>query len=151
MKTDNLNDQRYLQFALGEEQFAIPLLSVKEVISLPEVTPIPKSPNFFKGIINLRGTVISVVDLRTKLTIKPKENNKEEATIILDINNSNLGVVVDSIDKVLNIAIESISKLPEVNSKVGNQFINGVFQKEDELILLIDLQKILNDTPIMKS
>jgi purine-binding chemotaxis protein CheW len=135
---------RFLEFSLGTEDYAIPLLSVREVISVPETTPIPKAPVHFLGIMNLRGQVISVVDLRTKLKIKPKENNHEESVIIVDINGMNLGIVVDSINKVLAFTEESINEVPEIETQVNAEYIQGVFRKDDSLTVLLDVAKVLD-------
>ncbi|MDD0853785.1 chemotaxis protein CheW [Halobacteriovorax sp. GB3] len=143
-ETSNYELQRFLEFSLGEEDYAIPLLSVREVISVPETTPIPKAPAHFLGIMNLRGQVISVVDLRTKLKIKPLENNSEESVIIVDINGMNLGIVVDSINKVLAFQVDEINEVPEIESQVNAEYIQGVYRKEDSLTVLLDVAKVLD-------
>ena len=95
------NLDRFIEFSLGSEDYAIPLLMVREVISIPETTPIPKAPKHFIGLMNLRGQVISIVDLRNKLNIKPQESDEDSAVIIVDFNGMNIGIIVDSINKVL--------------------------------------------------
>jgi len=136
--------ERFLEFSLGEEDYAIPLLSVREVISVPETTPIPKAPPHFLGIMNLRGQVISVVDLRQKLNIKPKEEDLEESVVIVDIQGMNLGIVVDSINKVLAVSLEDVSDVPEIESQVNAEYIEGVYRKEDSLTVLLDVAKVLD-------
>ncbi len=137
----NLN--RYLEFCLGTEEYAIPLLMVREVISVPETTPIPKSPPHFLGIMNLRGQVISVVDMRKKLKIEAK-SVLEEAVIIVDIGGINIGVVVDSINKVLAFSMEEICEMPEVENQINTQYILGVFKKEHTLTILLDIARVLD-------
>lgn len=134
---------RFLEFSLGAEDYAIPLLMVREVISIPETTPIPKSPVHFLGIMNLRGQVISVVDLRKKLKVEPKKD-KEEAVIIVDIGSMNIGVVVDSINKVLAFSAEDVSEMPEIEHQVNTQYIFGVYKKEESLTVLLDIAKVLD-------
>ena len=135
--------QRFLCFSLGEEGFAIPLLSVKEVIAPPEITTVPQTPPYFLGIMNLRGQIISVMDLRLKLSIKPKVSS-ETAIIICDIKPNSIGIVVDSIDCVLNQKSNEISENPEISSSASADCINGVFRNQDKLVLVLDIQKILN-------
>jgi purine-binding chemotaxis protein CheW len=149
---DNSELQRFLEFSLGEEDYAIPLLSVREVISVPETTPIPKAPTHFLGIMNLRGQVISVVDLRTKLKIKPLENNTEESVIIVDLDGMNLGIVVDSINKVLAFALKEINEVPEIETQVNAEYIYGVYRKEESLTVLLNVAKVLDlaDVSAMK-
>jgi purine-binding chemotaxis protein CheW len=134
---------RYLEFCLGEEEYAIPLLMVREVISVPETTPIPKSPPHFLGIMNLRGQIISVVDMRKKLKLVAKAE-KEEAVIIVDIGGINIGVVVDSINKVLAFSQEEICEMPEIEQQINTQYILGVFKKEHSLTILLDVAKVLD-------
>lgn len=143
-KSGNGETHRFLEFSLGTEDYAIPLLSVREVISVPETTPIPKAPPHFLGIMNLRGQVISVVDLRTKLKIKAKENNQEESVIIVDINGMNLGIVVDSINKVLAFGLNEVNEVPEIETQVSADYIQGVYRKEDALTVLLDVAKVLD-------
>lgn len=136
--------QRFLEFSLGAEDYAIPLLSVREVISVPETTPIPKAPSHFLGIMNLRGQVISVVDMRTKLKIKGRENNAEESVIIVDLDGMNLGIVVDSINKVLAFSLKEINEVPEIETQVNAEYIYGVYRKEDSLTVLLNVAKVLD-------
>jgi purine-binding chemotaxis protein CheW len=136
--------ERYLQFDLGAESYAIHLLSVKEVIPRPDTTPLPNSPSFYVGIMNLRGQIISIVDLRRKLNIAPKKEDIEEAVIIIEIEGVGIGVVVDSINRVLNIAMNSVSEVPEVSSQINAKYIEGVYQGEKSLTILLDLASVLN-------
>lgn len=136
--------ERYLQFDLGDESYAIHLLSVKEVIPRPDTTPLPNSPSFYVGIMNLRGQIISIVDLRKKLNISPKKEDIEEAVIIIEIEGVGIGVVVDSINRVLNIATNSVSEVPEVSSQINAKYIEGVYQGEKSLTILLDLASVLN-------
>lgn len=144
MKRTGSNElNRYIEFSLGQEDYAIPLLMVREVISVPDTTPIPKSPTHFLGIMNLRGQVISVVDLRKKLKVDARQD-KEEAVIIVDIGGMNIGVVVDSINKVLAFSSEDVSEMPEVENQINTHFIFGVYKKENSLTVLLDIAKVLD-------
>lgn len=137
---DNL---RYLCFNLGHEEFAIPLLSIKEVIGMPDVTPIPQSPAHFLGIMNLRGQVISILDLRQKLTIKPS-NVGDPSVMILDLPNYKLGVVVDQVNSVQMISADEVSEKPTIDTSKNHEYVTGIFRKGEKLILLIDIVKTLS-------
>jgi len=138
------SENRYLGFSLGSEEFGIPLLDVKEVIAMPEITAIPQTPPYFLGIMNLRGQVISVLDLRHKLGIKPNNSN-ETSIIVCDLNPLCLGVVVDSINSVLSPKPEEISPKPDVyQGKTNSDFITGVYRKQDCLVLFLDIAKSLS-------
>lgn len=143
MKRTNAELSRFIEFSLGNEDYAIPLLMVREVISVPDTTPIPKSPTHFLGIMNLRGQVISVVDLRKKLKVEAKQD-KEEAVIIVDIGGMNIGVVVDSINRVLAFSSDEVSEMPEVENQLNTHYIFGVYKKENSLTVLLDIAKVLD-------
>lgn len=138
------NQERFIEFSLGEEDYAIPLLMVKEVISIPETTPIPKAPKHFIGLMNLRGQVISIVDLRTKLNIKPNAEENDSAIIIVDFNNVNVGIVVDAINKVLAFSKSELQEMPELQSQVKADYILGIYKKEEGLTVLLDIAKCLD-------
>lgn len=140
---------RYLCFSLNRERFAVPLLKVKEVLGNIETTPIPQAPSHFKGIMNLRGTVISVVDLRTKMQIKTNNPSAESTIIIFDLDSISIGVVVDSVDCVRSYETKDISPPPDLK----DNYITGVAKEENSLTLLIDIHSILNreDLKTLKS
>lgn len=117
---------RYLAFSLCGEQFAIPLVDVKEVIGMTETTPVPCMPAHFKGILNLRGQIISVIDLRAKLRLKKADFGRETSIVILDMESLHLGVIVDSIDCVMAVTEENLAR------------------RDDRLTLLLDIRAALD-------
>jgi purine-binding chemotaxis protein CheW len=135
------NSNRYICFNIGEQEYAVPLLSIKEVLGLPEITSIPQCPPHFLGVCNLRGNVISVVDLRVKIGEKPK-NTDETSVMILDLGHYMIGVVVDKINAVLTIKEEEVSEKPIIESNRSTDYIQGIFKQKDQLVLLIS--KILS-------
>ena len=138
-----IESNRYICFNLGAEEFAIPLLSVKEVMGMPELTKIPQTPAHFLGITNLRGSVISVMDLRAKLGLK-NTFGTETTVIILDLGDYHLGVVVDCVNSVLPIKSEDVSAKPVIESSRSTEYITGVFRKQDRLVALLDVAKALS-------
>lgn len=134
--------QRFLCFALNQEEYAVPLLSVKEVIAMPDTTPIPNTPAHFLGIMNLRGQVISIVDLRVKFGFKT-EKSSENCVIICDFTGVAIGVVVSGVKNVLAVEAKDIGPSPSLSESKTAQYVTGVVKKEKKLILLIDLSKAL--------
>ena len=132
---------RYICFSLGKEKFAIPLLQVKEVIGNIEVTPIPQSPNYFKGIMNLRGQVISIIDLSTKLKIPKSADTKETTIVILDMEQMSLGIIVDSVECVEFFNGNDISHSNEFDSTLKTNIL-GVAKKAGSMTLLLDLKGV---------
>lgn len=134
---------RYLCFSLGKEEFALPLLTVKEVIGIPDITAIPQAPSHFLGIMNLRGLIISVMDLRLKMGIKPL-NSDETAVVILDLGEHCLGMVVDQVNSVVELSEADISEKPMMDQIKMNDSITGVFRKNEQLVLLLNISKALS-------
>jgi purine-binding chemotaxis protein CheW len=129
--------QRYLTFRLSGERYAVPLLATREVIPYVESSPVPYTPAYFKGIINLRGQVISVIDLRLKLRLPEAALTAETAIVILDLQ-SPLGVIVDSVDSVVSLKPSEITNLPVAETHGTPCGVIGVARKENDLILLLD-------------
>lgn len=137
--------ERYLAFLLGKEQYAIPLLQVKEVIEMSEPMPIPQTPPYFMGIINLRGQVISVLDLKAKLQLPRTENGPKTAIVILDVEPQLfIGVIVDRINSVLAFPHEDISVAPSTLDDNRQQFLTGVARRDNKLTLILDIRSALN-------
>lgn len=134
---------RYIRFSLSDDEYAIPLLKVREVIAVPEITPVPQTPAYFLGIINLRGQVITVIDLRIKLGLKA-DRGEEMAVIITDLGNTGVGIVVDSINSVLTPKIEEIAEKPNFSHNKAAEYITGVYRKETGLVLLLDINRLLS-------
>jgi purine-binding chemotaxis protein CheW len=133
----------YLRFSLHDESFALPLLVVKEVIAFPEVTAIPNTPKHFLGIMNLRGQIISIIDLRKKLNIK-NDFNSETTVIICDFNSCMIGIVVDSVDSVLNLKPTDIKDKPDIQGSLNSEYILGIVNVDQQLILLMDVMQALD-------
>lgn len=140
------NDRRYIAFSLGSEQYAIPLLQAKEFIGVCEPTPVPQTPDYFRGIINLRGQIISVIDLRAKLRLPKADQNKmsESSIIILDLGELFLGMVVDSIDSVLALTNAELGPPPTMEQTGQENYIVGVARKDNRLTLILDIEALLN-------
>lgn len=133
---------RYLRFRLGLEHFAIPLLSIREVVAVPETTRVPHTPPHFLGIMNVRGQIVSIFDMRLKLGIKP-EKSSETAVIICDFDPLSFGVVVDSVDSVMNLEASEIAPRPDIDTKTNSEYIQGVVHRDDKLVLVLNLAKAL--------
>lgn len=144
---NNVNTElagRFICFTLGNEKFAIPLLQVKEVIGNIEITPVPQSPAYYEGIMNLRGQIIPVIDLRTKLAIK-KGICKERTIIILDFDSHthSLGVIVDSIEAVNSFDAKDIDNAEQSGLFIKSEYILGVAKEEKGLTMILHLKAIL--------
>lgn len=135
---------RYLSFCLGAEKFALPLLKVREVIAPPTTTPIPQAPAFCLGYMNLRGEVITVLDLRKKFSIRA-ENGPELSVVICEIGKVSVGLMVDQINQVLSPKPEEITNKPEGAGGKFADCIRGVYRDSQGLVLLVDIDAALAD------
>ncbi len=139
---------RFMEFSLGGESFAVDLLLVKEVITPPEMTPIPKSAAHVSGLINLRGLVLTVIDARKLLGIQPEKATTENAVIIFDLGERLVGVIVDSIQKVLHVPVENVKPVPDADA--ATPYMKGIIQFDNKLTMLIDPEILLAGTPSAK-
>jgi purine-binding chemotaxis protein CheW len=139
---------KFLTFLLGEEIYGLPIKKAKEIIGMMEITHIPKTQAYTKGVINLRGKVIPIIDLRLKLGMEEKAYNERTCIIIIEINaaenNRLLGIVVDSVSEVVNIQQSEIEPPPEYESRIEGNFLAGLGKIKEKVILILNIAKILN-------
>ena len=141
---EDIAKYRYLSFSLGEEKYAVQLLQVREVIAVPETIPVPFTPEYFLGIMNLRGQVLSVLDLRIKIGLPHKEDQEKVAAIIIDLEPIYVAVVVDSVNSVLDLYPGDISETPKIDSRKNTDYITGVSRKGGNLNLILNIARILD-------
>ena len=138
--------KKYMVFTLGEDRFAIPLFQVKEVIGLIKITPIPDVPKYFKGLINLRGRIISTLDLRAKLGIPLKEAQAKKSCIIIsELTEVLIGTIVDNVSEVVSIEESQIERQLDISSKISREYITGIAKIDGKpLTILLDIGKVLD-------
>jgi purine-binding chemotaxis protein CheW len=137
-------EDRHLIFSLGAEEYSVPLLKVKEVIEIPDITPVPHTPAYYLGIMNLRGLVISIIDLSMKLKGVRQELGKKNAVIILDFDSFCLGIAVSTVNRVMALSLEEVRDRPMIESTENIDYIEGVVHRDKKMILLLDVHKALN-------
>lgn len=148
--TENINSDisalegKYLTFILNDEEYGLEILKVREIIGLMDITPVPQIPSFIKGIINLRGKVIPVVDLRLKFGMQEAEYTKETCIIVVDIENRLMGIIVDTVSEVLDINAKDIEPTPSLGSTIKTDFILGMGKVKGKVKILLDIDKVLN-------
>lgn len=132
-------------FSLLGEEFGVSIHDVREIISNTQITPVPQAPNFVEGVINLRGQIIPVVDLRKRFSLEENKNKEETNVVIIEVDDNVLGLIVDSVSEVLNIPSDSINPPPAlVANGIGAEYIKGIGQYNQKMIILIDLQKVFS-------
>lgn len=140
---------KYLTFSLAEEGYGLSILKVKEIIGMLPVTLVPQTPEFVKGVINLRGKVIPVIDFRLRFGMKPIEYTERTCIIVVELKNETekamIGVVVDSVSEVMNIKSEEIENTPVFGANLNTDYILGMAKTEGTVKILLDIEKILNN------
>ncbi len=131
-------------FSIGEEEFGVDILSVQEIIRMMDITKVPRAPDFVEGVINLRGKVIPIIDLRRRFGLTTRDHDKHTRIIVIEINNMIVGFVVDSVSEVLRIPASTVEPPPPVVSGLESEYISGVGKLEDRLLILLDLNKLLS-------
>ena len=131
-------------FSIGEEEFGVNILKVQEIIRTMEITKVPPPPEFVEGVINLRGKVIPIIDLRRRFGLAPKGHDKNTRIIVIEINNIIVGFVVDAVSEVLRIPASTVEPPPPVVAGVDSDYISGVGKLQDRLLIMLDLDKLLS-------
>ena len=129
---------------IGEEEFAIDVLSVQEINRLVDVTRVPKTPAYVEGVINLRGRIIPVLDLRRRFGLKSVQQTSQTRVVVVSQQSRLVGLVVDSVVEVLNLPKNAIELPPTVGTAIGAEFTLGVGRLEDRLLILLDLNRLLH-------
>jgi purine-binding chemotaxis protein CheW len=136
---------KFLTFAVGKEAYGIEIKFVTEIICMQEITEVPELPNYIKGIINLRGKIIPVLDIRIRFKKESKEYNDRTCIVVIEIKEALVGIIVDSVSEVINIEDSNIVLPPDIKTGFNNRYVRGIGKVEKEVKLLLDCDKLLND------
>ncbi|NLL52130.1 MAG: chemotaxis protein CheW [Peptococcaceae bacterium] len=139
-----MHEEQMVTFSLGTEEFGVDIMKVQEIIRIPPITRVPKAPDFIEGVINLRGNVIPVVNLRVRFGMPPGEETDLSRIIVLQIDNKIFGVRVDGVTEVMRLSEESIEPPPPIALGLDANFIRGVGKIGDRLLILLELDKIMD-------
>ena len=140
--------REFLAFKLGREEYGIDILRVQEIRSYEEPTRMANAPSFIKGVVNLRGVIVPVVDLRIKLNCEKVEYNGFTVVIVLNVRGRVVGAVVDSVSDVLELASELIKPAPEMNTSMDTSFITGIASVGERMLILMDIEALLGSSVI---
>lgn len=140
---------KHLTFSLANEEFGIGILKIREIIGMMSITTVPQTPEFVKGVVNLRGKVIPVIDLRLRFGMETVDYNERTCIIVVEIEAARgsvtIGVVVDSVSEVLNIVAEDIEDTPSFGTNLQTDYILGMAKSEGSVKILLDIDRILNN------
>jgi len=143
---------KYLTFSLAEEEYGIGILKIKEIIGMMPITSVPQTPEFVKGVINLRGKVIPVIDLRLRFGMEAIDYTERTCIIVVEIEGESctvmIGIVVDAVSEVLNVNGEDIEDTPTFGAKLNTEYILGMAKMEGGVKILLDIDRVLSDEEI---
>lgn len=140
-----LATNRFLTFYLEEEVYGVNIFDVKEIIAMMKTTPVPKTPKYIKGVMNLRGNIIPVVDMRVKFHMPEVEPQMYTAIVIITIEGKNIGFIVDKVEEVVNVDDENISLPPEFGSSVDTRFIKNMAKQKNKVVMILDLVALFGE------
>ena len=142
------NDDSIIQwvtFHLENEKYGIKVMQVQEVLRMTEIAPVPGAPHYVLGIINLRGNVVTVIDTRRRFGLADAESDDETRIVIIEADNNVVGILVDSVAEVVDLRSSEIETAPNVGNDESSKYIQGVSSRDDELLILVDVNKLLSD------
>jgi purine-binding chemotaxis protein CheW len=135
-----------VSFKLGPEEYGVDIAQVQEINRMVTVTNVPRAPAFMEGVINLRGQLIPIIDLRTRFGMPRAEHTKNTRIVVTEVGTKRVGMVVDSVSEVLRLPLDAIEPAPDMISGVDTEYIRGVGNMNDRLIILLDLAKVVTNS-----
>ncbi len=136
--------QQYVSFSIGEEIFGIEVMKAQEVLGKVELTSVPKTMPYMKGVIDLRDTIVPIIDLRAKFGIDEKEYDKDTVTLITEIRGFLIGLIVDSVSDVVTLSFEEIQDTPHFSSEIDTDAVKGIGKHNERIIIIIDVDRIFS-------
>ena len=135
--------QQFLSFQLGAEEYGIDILRVQEIRAYEKATRMPNTPAYIKGVINLRGVIVPVIDLRMKFGLDSAEYNEMTVVVVLNLAHRTIGIVVDSVSDVLALAADDIRPAPEFTARVDNAFVRGLATIDQRMLIIADIERLM--------
>jgi len=146
--TYSRDDQQYLIFNLADEYYGVDILKVQEIKGYTTVTRIPNTPDFLKGVLNLRGTIVPIVDLRVKFGMGVTEPTAFTVVVVVNVRNRVMGFLVDAVSDVLDMNAKNIQPPPDMGSSVDITFVAGIGNAQDRLVTLLDIDRVLTEEEV---
>ncbi len=143
MEVETDNKTKWLCFILSDEEYAIDIEDIKEIINVQEITEVPGAPEYIKGIISLRGVIITIFDFRKRLGFQEKEYGKDARIIVVSVDNAQIGILVDSVTEVLRISEREVEPPPPVIGGIEAEYLKGIGRVKGRIVILLNLNKAL--------
>jgi purine-binding chemotaxis protein CheW len=143
LASENIIERQAVVIKIGDGLYLIDIMKIKEIIKPIKLTAVPKAPRFIEGVINLRGIVIPIIDMRKRFDLPKREDNKKSRIVILSIEKKIVGLIVDKVEEVIKINVKDIKPPPEMLEGVNTEFIFGVYKYNDDLLMVLKLDSLL--------
>jgi len=150
-KAVQANEEQFLTFRLDGQEYGIAILKVQEIKGWDKMTPIPNSPPYVKGVLNLRGVIVPVFDLRLRFGLPETARDAFTVIIVVNIGGRLAGIVVDAVSDVINVSLEQQCATPDYEGQQNREFIKGLAQVEDKLLILLDIDRMVNPEALEQS
>ena len=153
-KTSIRQEVQAVGFYIGEDEYALYIHKVREIYPMTEIRKIPKAPQFVEGVINLRGQIIPIIDLRKRFDMAPNESRQSAKILIVELEKNLVGMIVDNVSEVMRFYVDEIEKAPAMfSANIDSQYIQGVAKLDNKLIILLDIEKLLSfeEKTVLKS
>ena len=152
--SDDENENKFLSFFLGSEEYGVEILRVREIIGLIDITPLPQMPDYVKGVINLRGKIIPVIELRAKFSLDPKAYTEETCVIVVEVTEGDddrfhMGVIVDNVNEVIDIPRSHIDPAPRFGGAMNTSYILGMGKVKNKVLTLLDIDKVMSQSDLV--
>lgn len=141
---ESTGTMQLVSFHLADETFGVEITKVREIILMCDITDVPQSPHYVKGLINLRSNVIPVVDLRTLFGLAQRELTSESRIMVMQVGSRTIGIIVDAVDEVLRVSKKDIAPPPPTVAGLGQEYLMGLVRQESSLLILLDIDRVLN-------
>lgn len=148
LEEEDTQKGKFLTFCMGKEDYGIEISCVKEIIGIQDITEVPELPDYIKGIINLRGKIIPVMDVRLRFNKEPKEQNDRTCIIVIDIGEVSIGLIVDTVAEVISISQDDLIAPPQITNGKQNKYIKAIGNVRGDVKLILDCVRLLNEDQI---
>ena len=143
-RSNTTGSMQLVSFKLGDETYGIEITKIREIILVGEITCVPETPHYIKGLINLRSSVIPVIDLRARFSLPENELTQDSRIMVLNVGRRTIGIMVDSVNEVLRVSEEQISPAPPTVTSLGNQYMTGLVRLDHQLLILLDVDQLFD-------
>ncbi len=148
LEQEETQQDQYLTFQIGKEEYGIEIKYVTQILGMQDITKLPNQTHYIQGVINLRGKVVPVIDVRLRFDLEEREYNERTCIIVVDINSIDVGLIVDLVQEVINIPDSNIELPPQIASDTKNQFIQGLGKVDEKVKIILDAQKLLFEAEV---